>query len=117
MVLKKELLVVNKSPVITAFLKSYLSSKEVNITVSHTNTQVLLALSSNVYSTVITDIALAGTSGLELINTIKNNCKKSKVLVLCHMDQKVQKEMISQLGALTFLKFPIDLKYLNSIIV
>lgn len=117
MVVKKQLLVVNKNPTVTALLKSYLSSKDFHVTASHTNAEVLLALSSNTYSTVITDIALTGTSGLELINTIKGNCKKSKILVLSHMGQKKQKEIVSELGAITFLNFPVDLKYLNSIIV
>ncbi len=110
------MLIINENHSVTALLKSYLVSKKCNVTISHTNTEFLLAINSNRYSSIITDILLVGTSGLELINTIKNNSTKSKVFVLSHMDQQVQKEMISELGAISFLTFPIDLGYLNSVI-
>jgi len=110
----KKILLINDDPAVTTLLKTYLLNKTTKIILAHTYLEVLSVLKTNNFDLILTDISITGTSGFQLIETIKNSNLGCKIIVITGMDQENQQTMFKQFGISSFLNFPVSLNALNA---
>lgn len=104
--LKLATLVVDDDPVIRDLLFKSLSREGYNALKAESGEEALKMVAENTVSTVISDIAMPGMSGLELLKALKEKYPSIKVLLITGNAQQHSKEEAIAAGADGFISKP-----------
>jgi DNA-binding response OmpR family regulator len=105
--MKKRILLVEDDAILRRSLEWFLQQREYEVTVCDNGTDAIRTCSEQVFDLVVTDLNMPFTSGLELINAIRNEQQSDvPVIVLTSMGQEATELEAFRLGASEFISKP-----------
>lgn len=115
----KRLLIVDDEETLTFSLyQSFINAPvDCEVLTAASGEEALQKLESGPFDLVITDIAMPGMDGLELLQYIKRKYPATKVIVITAYGSDERQERAYQLGAEKYIEKPFDIKELKSLVL
>ena len=115
----KRLLIVDDEETLTFSLyQSFINAPvDCEVLTAATAEEALQKLETGPFDLVITDIAMPGMDGLELLHWIKRKYPQTKVIVITAYGSDERQERAYQLGAERYIEKPFDIKELKSLVL
>lgn len=115
----KRLLIVDDEETLTFSLyQTFITAPiECEVVTASSGEEALKRLTEAQYDLVITDVAMPGISGLELLSDIKARYPATRVVVITAYGSDEREEEARQLGADSYLEKPFELRELKNLVI
>ncbi len=115
--MKKQILVVDDSPVVLSMLDDILSSLNYEITTALNGIEACRHAESTRFDMIITDLNMPGMDGIEFTKRAKQipNCRFVPLIMLSSENDEAKISEARMMGISTFLRKPIEENQLKSI--
>lgn len=114
----KRLLIVDDEETLTFSLyQTFINAPvECEVVTAASGDEAIVRLEENPFDVVITDIAMPGISGLELLSLIKAKNPETRVIVITAYGSDEREEQAYQRGAERYIEKPFDLHEIRDIV-
>ncbi|MFZ0391610.1 MAG: response regulator [Calditrichia bacterium] len=114
----KRILIVDDEETLTFSLyQTFINSPvECEVITASSGNEALKRIEENPFDVVITDIAMPGISGIELLSLVKVKNPETKVIVITAYGSGEKEEMAYQRGAEKYIEKPFDLPELRNLV-
>ena len=116
--MKKEILVVDDSPVVLAMLTDMLEALGYGVTCVKSGFDGCQQVETNRYDMIITDLIMPGMDGVEFTQRVKQmpNCKFVPIVMVSSEDDETKISKAKSMGISTFLRKPVKENQLKTIL-
>lgn len=112
-----KILIVDDDPVICALLEAYLVEKGYQTFIALSGKAAIEKVKTEKPQIVLLDIGMPGMDGVETLRQIKNIDKEIGVVMISGLKDEETAKMTLKLGADDYITKPMDLKYLDDVLL
>jgi two-component system, response regulator, stage 0 sporulation protein F len=107
------LLIIDDDVTICDFLKSFFSQRGYEVFVANDGKQAVIVVKKERPDIVLLDIRMPGSSGIEVLQDIKETDKSSKVIIMSAVSEETVIKLAMKYGAVDYITKPFSLEGLE----
>jgi DNA-binding response OmpR family regulator len=110
------LLIIDDDKQTSDYLKEFFTLRKCDVSTALSGEEGLLELKRQKPDIVLLDVKMVGMDGLEVLKEIKKIDKNIKVIMTTVASDEVTRQKAKELGADDFIKKPLNIGYLESVV-
>ncbi|MDP8259705.1 MAG: response regulator [Candidatus Gygaella obscura] len=111
-----KILVVDDEKDVCDFIQNYFRKRKIDAVIANSGSQALVMFTSCKPDLVLLDIKMPGLDGLHVLESIKKDVPEAKVMMLSGEENEETINRAKQLGAIDFIRKPLELKELAKVV-